>query len=363
MTEQIFNTFRDLATEVQKGIQGDNLSIPIGHPKLGKYCNIRKRMLQLIFSTSGAGKSAFVDNSYILNPLDIQFKYNPKVKLKTILFSMERSKKYRIAKWIVYKIFLEHGVIIPIPKLLGWWKEKLTKDEHDLFLLYEDWINNILEEIDIYEGARSASDLYRILKEYFSKVGIYEDISEHKKIYIPNDENIIYNIIYDHGNLTKTTIKEPNKKQAIDLAVQYAQRFRDIEGANFIWVAQVNRDISNITRLKAEDAELTIEDVKASGDIGEACDVALSLFDPIKYKQGSKTGYNPIDFINTDTGDKYFRSITVCKSTYGADDVRVALGFNGFCGQFKELPRKKDLSDSQLKHLIESVKNQSYFLN
>ena len=43
------------------------------------------------------------------------------------------------------------------------------------------------------------------------------------------------------------------------------------------------------------------------------------------------------------------------KSSYGADGLRVPMAFNGFCGQFKELPRRKSLSDAEYDVLIENV--------
>ena len=41
--------FDELNKEIQNGIDGNNQSIPIGLPKLGKYANIRKRILTLLF--------------------------------------------------------------------------------------------------------------------------------------------------------------------------------------------------------------------------------------------------------------------------------------------------------------------------
>lgn len=102
--------------------------------------------------------------------------------------------------------------------------------------------------------------------------------------------------------------------------------------------------------------------VKESGDLGDACDIALSLFDPAKFGQASKTGYSPLDFIDKDTGAKYFRSIQIVKSSYGEDDLRIPLAFNGFCGQFAELGRRKDLDERQYKQLIDDVLSKKYFL-
>src|SRR6478609_11708813 len=127
-------SFKLLAEEDQSGIDGKNSGIPMGFNRLNKYIGIRKRIYTVIFGATGTGKSAFCHNAYILNAFDWYTRTKPKnVKLKFILFSMERSKVYILAKWTSRKIFLEQGIFIPIPKLLGWWDTKLTKDEHDLF--------------------------------------------------------------------------------------------------------------------------------------------------------------------------------------------------------------------------------------
>ena len=144
--------------------------------------------------------------------------------------------------------------------------------------------------------------------------------------------------------------------------MEFAQGFRDLEGAAPIWVAQVNRAISGVTRMKDSEQELMMEDVKESSDIGDACDIAFSIFDPLKYGQSSKTGYKPTDFINMSNGESYFRSAQILKSTYGADSLRIPLAFNGFCGQFTELPAKKDLTDDEYDNLLKSILDKSYFL-
>lgn len=357
------NEFDKLLQEVQDGMEGKNESIPIGLPRLGKYADWKKRVFTLLFSSTGAGKSGLADDM-MLNACDWCIQNKGPRKIKFILFSMERAKHYRIAKWVSRKIFLDEGIVIPIPKLLGWWKDKITPKEYELIERYKDYIDVLLTEyIDIYEGARSGPDIYRIMKEFFKDNGKYVDINDYKKIYVPNDPNLIVVPILDHGNLIKRTKDYPTKKQAVDITCEFMQGFRDLEGASPLWIAQVGRSISNPLRLKDTEAELTLDDVKESGDMGDACDIALSLFDPLKYKQGSKTGYNPMEFLDKDSGGKFFRSIQICKSSYGEDDLRIPLAFNGFCGQFKELPRRDTLTDLKLAELTESVRNKSYFLN
>lgn len=358
--------FDNLMNEVNDGMAGKNESIPIGLPRLGKYANWRKRIFTLLFSSTGAGKSSLADDM-MLNACDwcIANKKSGR-KIKFILFSMERSKHYRIAKWVSRKVFIDEGVVIPIPKLLGWWKEKMSEKEYALVQQCESYVDCLLDEyIDIYDGARSAPDIYRILKGFFAENGEYTDhpTNPYKRIYVPKDPNLIVVPIIDHGNLTKRTKEHTTKKHAVDVLCEFMQGFRDLEGASPLWIAQVGRSMSNPIRLKDTEAELTLDDVKESGDMGDACDIALSLFDPLKYKQGSRTGYNPVDFLDKENGAKCFRSIQICKSSYGEDDLRIPLAFNGFCGQFKELPRRTEIDDIALREITESVKDRSYFLN
>lgn len=105
-----------------------------------------------------------------------------------------------------------------------------------------------------------------------------------------------------------------------------------------------------------------MEDVKESGDIVDACDLAISIFDPAKYNQSSKTGYTPTDFIDRNTGVNYFRSCQILKSSYSMDSLRIPLGFNGFCGQFKELPKRLELDTFNYDKLVQKVLTKQFFL-
>jgi hypothetical protein len=365
------STFDRLNEDIIQGIKGGNQGISIGLPKLGRYTNIRKRILTLIFSTTGAGKSAMID-TMILNACDDHMNNPTKLKPDFQLFSMERSSKIRIAKWLCFIIFVKLGVEIQLPKMLGWWEDKLTTEEHNLVLKYRTYINRLLDEyVTIHEGAKTPNEIFKIMKDHFENKGEYDfkitidpkTGKERKtKVYIPNNEQEVVIPIFDHGNLTKTTQALPSKKSAIDKLVEMVQEMRDLEGCAPIWVSQVNRAISGVTRSKDTEQELTLEDVKESGDIVDACDLAISIFDPLKYKQSSKTGYEPVDFVDPTNGNNYFRSVQILKSSYGADSIRFPLAFNGFAGQFVELPKKKDLLGTEYEDLISSIINKTYFL-
>jgi hypothetical protein len=78
----------------------------------------------------------------------------------------------------------------------------------------------------------------------------------------------------------------------------------------------------------------------------------------MRYKVNDPSGYELTKLVDG-YGAKYFRSLRLIKNSYGEDDVRIGLGFLGSIGMFKELPKKKDMTDSD----YESVTNKSSFLN
>jgi len=351
-------SFEHLKREVQAGLDGRNNGIPMGFNRLNRYIGIRKSMYTLIGGLTGSGKTSFVDDAYVLNPFDWYISQkDPKIKLRIIYRSMERSKTYKLAKWVSRKIFLDQGVIVPVPKLLGW-TDKMTKDEHDLFLMYEDYMENMKDVITIIDGPENAVGIAKELKAHALENGVIEQVDQYNKIYVPNNENEITIVVIDHIGLLKTTTAQPNKKSAIDKMSDELRYARDFYGYTPVVVSQFNRDISNPLRIKNGDVEPQLEDFADSSSTQNDADVVLALFDPMRYKVEDPSGYN-LNKLRDDYGAKYFRSLRLIKNSYGEDDIRIGLGFLGQIGMFKELPRKKDITDED----YTSVVNKTFFLN
>jgi hypothetical protein len=339
-------SFDILAKEVEEGIAGKNRGIPMGFERLNRYIGIRKRTYNLIFGSTGSGKTSFMHSAYILNPFDWYIKTKPDVKFKVILFSMERSKIYTIAKWVSRKIFIEEGVLIPIQKLLGWWENnKLTKDEHDLFLSYKSYIDELLEIVDVIEGPQNPTGIYKYVKNYAEQNGKFESIDDYTKVYIPNKSNEIVIVAEDHLGLTKMEKGLNTKKEAIDKVSEYNQYYiRDLLGYIPVAVSQLTRNLNNPIYQKMDNFEPTLDDVKESGRPGEDSDCVISLFDPIRYRTNNPH-YSAERFTDPATGAKHFRSIKILKNTYGEDDIGLGMAFMGATGIFKELPKPKNMEN------------------
>jgi hypothetical protein len=350
-------SFQSLKKEVQDGIDGRNSGIPMGFNRLNRYIGIRKKIMFMIGGLTGSGKTSLVDDAFVLNPYDWYINQkNPKVKLRIIYRSMERSRTYKLAKWVSRKIFLDEGYIIPVSKLMGW-TDKLTSDEHDLFLSYKDYIEEMDSVITIIDGPENSVGIAKELRNHAMKNGTIEQIDEYNKIYIPNNDNEITIVVVDHIGLLKLTKDQSNKKQAIDQLSGDLRYVRDFYGYTPVMISQFNRDISNPIRIKNGDVEPQLDDFKDSSNPSEDSDVVLALFDPMRYKVEDPSGYD-LDKLVDEYGSKYFRSLRVIKNSYGTDDVRIGLGFLGELGMFKELPRKKDITDSDYENVI----NKSFFL-
>jgi replicative DNA helicase len=156
----------------------------------------------------------------------------------------------------------------------------------------------------------------------------------------------------------KTTKDQTTKKEAIDKMSDELRYARDFFGYTPVAVSQFNRSISNIQRIKNGDVEPQLEDFAESSSTQNDADVVLALFDPMRYKVNDPSGYELTKLIDG-YGAKYFRSLRLIKNSYGEDDVRIGLGFMGQIGMFKELPKKKDMTDAD----YESVTNKTFFLN
>lgn len=352
-------SFEQLKKEVQAGLDGRNNGIPMGFDRLNRYIGIRKSMYTLVGGLTGSGKTSFIDDAYVLNPFDwyISKENKTNIKLKIWYRSMERSGTYKLAKWIARKIFIDQGFIIPVNKLLGW-TDKMTKDEHDLFLMYEDYANEMKEVITIIDGPENPVGFAKELKDYALENGEIVQVDKYNKRYIPKNENEITIVVIDHIGLLKTTTAQPTKKQAIDKMSDELRYARDFYGYSPVAVSQFNRDISSPMRLKNGDVEPQLEDFADSSQTQNDADVVLALFDPMRYKVADPSGYS-MEKLKDEYGAKYFRNLRLIKNSYGEDDVRIGLGFLGQVGMFKELPRRKDMTDAD----YESVINKTFFIN
>lgn len=362
MTKMMSN-FERLYHEIKRGLEGRNKGIPMGFNRLNHYVGIRKSMYYLIGGLTGSGKTSFIDDAFVLNPFDWYYENAIKnkrtdIKLHIIYRSMERSRVYKLAKWLARRIYIDHGIEISVSSLLGWTSERLNQKELELIESYKEYMDAMESVIEIIDGAENPVGIAKELKEYALKNGKEEVIDEYHKRYIPNDENLITLVIIDHMGLLKKTKAQPTKKQAIDKMSDEIRYARDFYGFSFVGVSQFNRSIANPIRLKQGDVEPQLEDFKDSSNTQDDADIVGALFDPIRYKVDDPSGYD-LEQLKDAKGGKYFRSFRLIKNSYGEDDIRIGLAFMGSIGMFKEMPKRRDITQED----YDAITSKSFFLN
>jgi replicative DNA helicase len=357
-SEKPDSNYDRLRNEILKGMAGGNKGIPMGFNRLNRYIGIRKTMYYLIGGLTGSGKTSFIDDAFILNPVDwyIKNKKTTPIKLKVIYFSMERSRTYKLAKWVARKIFLDTAIEISVSKLLGWTGE-LTEEELALYDKYKPYMDEMESIVNITDGADNPIGVLNNIKKYALENGKVVQIDKYTKKYIPNDDYLITLIVIDHIGLLKLTKEHNTKKSAIDKMSDELRYARDFYGFSPVVVSQFNRSIANPMRIKAGDVEPQLEDFKESANTQDDADIIMALFDPVRYKVEDPSGYD-LEALRDEYGAKFFRSLRLIKNSYGEDDIRVGLAFLGTMGIFKELPRKKDITEAD----YASVVNKSFFL-
>lgn len=352
--------FDDLLREVQDGIEGKNSGLPMGFQRLNNYVSIRKSNNYLIGGYTGSGKTALLDDAFVLNPIDYILKNRPKeIQLEIIYWSMERRKNFKYAKWISRKIFLDKGIIIPVTRIMGWCapEHRLTKDEHDLLISYRDYIEAILSMVTIMDYPENPTGIRNYIRDRMLRNGKVEDIDEFHKIYIPNHSNKIILNIKDHVGLIRGEKNIRIKKEIIDKSSEDDRYCRDFYGVSNVNVSQFNRDIANPMRIKNGDVEPMLEDFKDTGNTQEDADVVLALFDPMRYKVPDPSGYD-LDRLRDEERRKKYRSLKILKNSYGGDDIRIGLAFQPEIGLFKEMPKLAHMTDQ----IYEDIIDNTYFL-
>ncbi len=367
--KNIIKTDTDLLwDEICSGVKGKNSGIPMGFNRLNKYLGLRKSIYTTVGAAAGCGKTSLVDCAYVLNPYDwyIKNKHKASCKLKfeVIYFSMERKKTYKLAKWLCMKMYKEDNVLLTTDQLLSW-QTTLDKTNQERAKFYIDYYFKEMMEsgiVTIIDGQMNPTGIYKFMKAHALKRGTEEEISEYEHRYIPNDDNLITNVVHDHAGKTKNENigGKYEKKLSIDKASEYYCWARDYLGYSPIMINQFNRtsyqDIQ-FTRKEGGDPDPTVEYWKDSGNIIEDCDVAISLFNPYKYSLEEYMGYTVNDFTDT-LGNNKFRGLKIIKNSYGTDNLRIGLGFLGEVGLFKELTKSKEISQKE----INSVINNDLFL-
>lgn len=338
----------DFLKLVQDGIDGKNTGLYNGLDNLNKYLHKTQRgTYYAIGGMPGSGKSAFLDHCFVLAPFIFHKNQGSILNVKWLYYSFEISEANKRAKWISYKIYNDHRVLLDPSIILGKdEKLKLTDSQHKLVQQADIEIEDLMYNyMDFVEDPDNPTGIFHDVMKYMNSVGKietekYKDSEgrERDRIirYIPNDPNHHVIVIVDHAALCKSE-RDYNTKQNIDKLSEYMRFLRNLYNITAVVVCQFNKGLSSVERQKLakqnhQDMEPILEDFKDTGNIGQDCNVALGMFNPAKFKVSTY-----LDYDITQMPDS-FRAVNIMKNRDGKEFVSQGLYFQGGLGRVSELP-------------------------
>lgn len=291
-------------------------------------------------------KTTFALFSYVYKPLK---EHLDDENFKIIYYSLEMSGEMLFAKLLSMHIFETYGIELSTKELLSRKKDYTLSDEHyNIVKECIPWINKVEKILTIYDKGLNSEILYSSLMKELESIGKFSE-DGNRKIYTPNNENLILNVIIDHMSLLRPA-NGRTLKQEIDLCSAYLVTLRNRCKISPVVIMQANRESSSIDRRKEGLSNLTINDCKDSGAPAQDSEIILSVFNPHREKLASYRKYD----IKSLRGN--FRVITVIKSRYGESDVEDACAFYGKVGIFAELPRPDQITDYEKYKTIDWLK-------
>jgi len=328
--------FDTILKEVNRGRLGLNAGAPMGLPKLeGVIDGVTQGTYTLIISSSGSGKSSFSLFSYVYKPLMAHLNDDD---FKVLYVSLEMSELSMFIKLMSIYIFETFGKKLSYKEILSRKRGYILNDEgYNMVMQCKDWIEKVESKIEFYDKNVSADSLYAILCDRLEKCGHFSE-TETRKIYIPNNPNLLYVIVLDHIGLVRPKAGR-TIKQEIDLVSSYLVTLREMCNISPVVIQQANREQGNQARIQAGMTAFSINDAKDSGNTVNDANVMLAIYDPFKMSQKSHRGYK------IDEMHGRFRTCQVLKSRFGECDVEVGLNFFGEINYFMELPTPDHISD------------------
>lgn len=325
-----------LLEAIDRGREGKAQGYSIGLPKLEQIVDgVCKGVYTLVFAESGVGKSSFMLYSYIYRPLMDHLDDN---KFKISLFSLEMNAEMVMAKLLSTYIFETYNKRLSIKQLLSAQRGFILNEEcYELVQKSIPWMQKVESMLTVYDKSASANSIYSHLLKELEARGKFTE-TDKRKIYTPNDPDLIHVVVIDH--LARVFPTNGNTlKQEMDLTSKYLYSLKNRCGISPIVIQQSNRNIQSMDRRKEGMVIPLSSDLKDTNSTFEDSEICLAIFSPNRAKLNTHKGYDIRQL-----GDK-FRSIFVIKSRYGESDVEDFVYYDGKCNKWVEYPRASDIND------------------
>lgn len=333
-------------------MQGRNKGLPMGLSRLGNSVNyVQRGRYDLIAGKTSAGKTAFVDQCYVLEPFDYYMANKEKedIKVSWLYFSLEISPESKFAKIAAREIHNRYGVECSMAEILSLGDHELSEEKRKMLDDLDGYFTELEKNAHFFDMYDDSDKIDDRVGEFFEEHGEFST-EDGKTTYVPNHPNHYVIIVVDTVNLLSRTKDQRSLKEGIDALSKAMIWYRNVCDATPVILQQYNAEITNPRRIALGRVEPIVDDLEDSKRPSKDCNTYFSVFDPsemgIKVSPG---GYDLSVLTNK------FRQIKVHKNRDGDRDYRIGCGFKGSVGEFFELPLPKEMSSFDYTTALEKI--------
>jgi hypothetical protein len=352
-------SFRDTYNRIRENFLREVNCIPSKFVRFKPYfLGVIKSTYIIITASSGIGKSKFTKWAYIFTPFQfIKEAPDLNISLKVFYFSLEENKDKFIRTLISEQLYQRYGLEISARDLLDMDKDnsKLSEDVLDKIETCEDYIDELLEVVEIIDYIRNPFGIFKYVREYARANGTFyfkgqvvdfnSTPNAFYDAYIPNDPEAYVIVITDHISLLTPDKEQGDLRSAMGkFSSDYCLTMRDKFGYTVVNVQQQEaaKEKQEYT-IKGQSIESKLEpSLDGLGDnktTQRDADFVYGLFGPDRYEIKEHRFYDI-----TMLQDNY-RQLSLLKDRDGTPNKRIALWFRGAINEFSELPRASDFQN------------------
>ena len=329
-----------LKNQINRGKQGLNTGLPMGSfTTLSKYiCGIQQGRYDLIFAGTSIGKTAFVNDAYVFGPIRYLQK-NPEHinSLEIIYYSLEITPELQIAKFIAKSIWEDHGILTNVNEILSRGEFEIPKNVELLIDSYEKELNELQGKYLFFRSYLDPDYLFEDIVKYAASRGTIQYDSNNTIVgYIPNNPNLITEIIVDHLGLINKG-KYGSIKEAIDQTSRHLVFFRNMFNFTPVPISQINRGSEGMDRRDNKDNWMPmLSDIKNSGNPSEDANTVIGIASPFYLQVDNCLGFDITKWKNR------HRLVRIVKNRDGDSNLNANFLFIGEIGLFEQLGPASD---------------------
>lgn len=365
---------------LQRRLDGGFNSIPFELEKLNMYIpGLQRKNIAILSAASGVGKSKLAKVLYVIQPFEFM-RNNPDmdIKLNIFYFALEESKENFIHSIMVYKLYKDHKLVIPIKKLKSITTGEII--EPNIIAKLEgmkEWFEEFDRHIRIIDNIGKPSEMYKKVESYLLTVGHWvmkektlnlptgRTVIKEKDYFVFNHKQHYVQAVIDHISLVENEAGMGLRETMNALANIYAIKLRDKYECSITLVQQQaaaseDKQYNKSGSLVTAKLEPTLNTMGDSKLVARSADEIVALFAPDRYDLAQHRGYDILQL------QDHYRSLQILKSRDGEANIRIGLFFDGGSNQFEELPKSKDMTTEDYEYYanrIGKTNNQSNSTN